>query len=97
MYFHSDRGSEYVAFKYRNWLKAKGVVQSLNRKGRMTDNASMESFYSSFKAERIHRNEFVTEKELRATIIEYVKFYNEKRIHSSINYMTPVEYEAMMS
>ena len=93
LYFHSDRGAEYVAFKYRNWLKDNGVIQSMNRKGVMNDNAEMESFFHSFKVERIHKNDFVTEKELRATIIEYVGFYNQKRIHSSLNYMTPNDYE----
>ena len=97
LYFHSDRGSEYVATKYRDWLKDNGVVQSMNRKGVMNDNAEMESFFRQFKAERIHRNEFVTEKELRAVIIEYVGFYNRKRIHSSLNYMAPDEYEVSMA
>lgn len=96
LYFHSDRGAEYVATKYRNWLKSNGVIQSMNRKGVMNDNAEMESFFHQFKAERIHRNEYVTEKELRAVIIEYVGFYNQKRIHSSLDYMTPNEYEVRM-
>jgi len=51
------------------------------------------SFIHSFKVERIHKNEFVTEKELRATIIESVGFYNQKRVHASLNYMSPNEYE----
>ena len=96
LYFHSDRGSEYVAYKYRDWLKKNGVVQSLNRKGVMNDNAEMESFFHQFKGERIHKNEYTTEKELRAVIIEYVGFYNEKRIHSSLDYLTPNEYEVTM-
>ena len=51
LYFHSDRGSEYVATKYQKWLKKNGVVQSMNRKGVMNDNAEMESFFHHFKAE----------------------------------------------
>lgn len=86
-----------AAKKYQNWLKDNGVTQSMNRKGIMNDNAEMESFFHSFKAERIHKNEFITEKELRAVIIEYVGFYNQKRIHSSLEYMTPNEYEARMA
>jgi putative transposase len=93
LYFHSDRGQEYLATKYRDWLKENGVIQSANRKGVMNDNAEMESFFRQFKTERIHRNEFITEKELRGVITEYVHFYNQKRIHSSLNYMTPVQYE----
>lgn len=86
-----------MATRYRNWLKENGVIQSMNRKGVMNDNAEMESFFHHFKAERIHRNEYVTEKELRAVIIEYVGFYNQKRIHSSLDYMTPNEYEVRMA
>ncbi len=96
LYFHSDRGAEYVATKYRNWLKDSGVIQSMNRKGMMNDNAEMESFFHQFKAERIHRNEYVTEKELRAVVIEYVGFYNKRRLHSSLGYMTPDEYEVRL-
>lgn len=94
LYFHSDRGAEYVATKYRNWLEKQGVIQSVNRKGVMNDNAEMESLFRQFKAERIHRNEFMTEKELRSVIIEYVGFYNQRRLHSSLDYMTPAAYEA---
>ena len=96
LYFHSDRGSEYVAHKYQTWLKKNGVIQSMNRQGVMNDNAEMESFFHQFKAERLHGNEYTTEKELRAVIIEYVGFYNQKRIHSSLEYSTPNDYEVMM-
>lgn len=96
LYFHSDRGQEYLADKYRTWMKDKGIIQSVNRKGTMNDNAAMESFFRQFKTERIHRNEFITEKELRSVIVEYVRFYNQKRIHSSLNYMTPDQYEVSM-
>ena len=96
LYFHSDRGSEYVAHKYRDWLKKQGVIQSLNRKGKMNDNAEMESFFHQFKGERLHRNEYTTEKELRAVVIEYVRFYNSRRIHSSLGYLTPDNFEVIM-
>lgn len=93
LYFHSDRGAEYVATRYQQWLEAQGVVQSMNRKGKMTDNATMESFFHNFKAEWIHRQVFMTEKELRAAVMSYVSFYNERRLHSSLGYRTPVAYE----
>ena len=93
LYFHSDRGAEYIANKYQDWLKEHGVIQSMNRKGRMNDNATMESFFHNFKAERIHRNVFMTEKELRSTVSSYVSFYNERRIHSSLGYVSPITYE----
>jgi transposase InsO family protein len=93
LYFHSDRGAEYIATKYQDWLKDKGVIQSMNRKGKMNDNATMESFFHNFKAERVHRNEFTTEKELRGTVSSYVSFYNERRLHSSLGYVSPTLYE----
>ena len=96
LYFHSDRGSEYVATKYQNWLRDNGIIQSMNRKWKMNDNAEMESFFHQFKAERIHQNEFVTEKELRAVVMEYVGFYNQRRIHSSLGYQTPNAYEVSL-
>ena len=97
LYFHSDRGSEYVATKYRNWLKDSGIIHSMNRKWKMNDNAEMESFFHQFKAERIHRKEYVTEKELRSVVMEYVGFYNRRRIHSSLGYQTPEAYEVSLS
>ena len=93
LYFHSDRGAEYVATRYQDWLASRGVVQSMNRKGTMTDNATMESFFHNLKAEWIHRRVFMTEKELRAAIMSYVSFYNGRRLHSSLGYRTPVAYE----
>ncbi len=97
LYFHSDRGAEYVATKYQRWLQDHGVRQSMDRKGVMNDNAEMESIFHNFNAERIHGNEFITQKQLRAVIIEYVGFYNRKRIHSSLGYQTPTEYEVRMA
>lgn len=97
LYFHSDRGSEYVAQKYRQWLADRGVIQSMNRKGVMNDNAEMESFFHHFKAERLHGNEYRTEKELRAIITEYVGFYNQRRIHASLNYRTPNQFEVSLA
>ena len=93
LYFHSDRGAEYIATKYQDWLKDQGVIQSMNRKGKMNDNATMESFFHNFKAERVHRYDFVTEKELRATVSSYVSFYNQRRLHSSLGYVSPMTYE----
>ncbi len=65
----------------------------MNRKKVMNDNAEMESFFHQFKAERFHKSEYATEKELRAMIVEYIGFYNQKRIHSSLGYLSPNEYE----
>jgi len=83
--------------RYQKWLKANGIIQSMNRKTAMNDNAETESFFHQFKAERIHRNEYATEKELRAVVMEYVGFYNQRRIHSSLDYLTPNAYEVRFS
>jgi putative transposase len=63
----------------------------------MNDNAEMESFFHQFKAERYHKNQYFTEKKLRAVVIEHVGFYNKRRLHSSLNYMTPDQYEVSFS
>lgn len=97
MYFHSDKGSEYLATRYRNWLEDHGIEQSVNRKGTMNDNANMESFFQHLKAERLHKEEFYSDRELRSVITEYVAFYNQRRPHQSLNYDTPVEFEARMA
>ncbi len=92
--FHTDRGIEYRAFHFAERLAKRGIIQSMNRPRRMNDNAHMESFFANFKAERIHgREEFRTKDELWAVMSEYVNFYNRRRIHSSLGYITPEEYE----
>ena len=94
--FIQIEGQNMWLINIKEWLKKNGVMQSMNRKGVMNDNAEMESFFHLFKAERLHKNEYTTEKELRAVIIEYVGFYNQKRIHSSLGYLTPNDYEVIM-
>lgn len=91
--FHSDRGSEYGALIFRKRLKELGIVQSMNRPRRMTDNACMESFFHSLKSDVYHRNHFSTQEELTQTIRSYLPFYNQERLHSSIGFRSPVQYE----
>jgi len=91
--FHSDRGAEYAAFTYQEKLVKYGVIQSMNRPGKMNDNAVMESFFHSLKAERIHDQVFRSDSDLRGAISGYVHFYNQSRLHSSLGYMSPVEFE----
>ncbi len=59
LYFYPDRGSEYVAKKYQNWLKDQDVIRSMNRNHRMNDNAEMESFFHQYKAGRYHKSEIL--------------------------------------
>lgn len=91
--FHSDRGIEYRADAYTKRLAKRGVTQSMNRPASMNDNAHMESFFHNFKAERYHGRKFGREDTLRGMITQYIGFYNKIRIHSSVGYLSPEEYE----
>ena len=95
--FHSDRGTEYASEAYRQHLVKLGMIQSMNRPGKMTDNIFMESFYHSMKSDVIHGVEFRTDEELRAVIRGYMQFYNQSRIHTSLEGYSPVQYELQCS
>ena len=91
--FHSDRGIEYAAFKYRNQLARLGIIQSMNRPGKMNDNAHMESFFHSMKAEDLHGRRFDNDQQLRQALRSYIAFYNQQRLHSALRYLPPVAFE----
>lgn len=94
--FHSDRGVEYAAGKYRQVLADYHIVPSMNRPGHCTDNAHMESFFHSLKGEWIRVKDYATVNEMKQTIRDYiVKFYNRTRLHSSLNYYSPNQFERM--
>jgi transposase InsO family protein len=92
--FHSDRGIEYAAFELGRALSRLGFLQSMNRPRQMNDNAHMESFFHSLKTEWLFGMTFPTENDLRAALSEYVRFYNQKRLHSSLGYLPPAVFEA---
>ena len=92
--FHSDRGSEYAAQAFRDRLRALGVRQSATRVGTPGDNAHMESFFHSLKAELIHGTRFLTERQLRLALQRYVRYYNHQRRHSALRYRAPAVYES---
>jgi putative transposase len=81
--FHSDRGIEYAAFEYRDQLARLGMVQSMNRPGKMNDNAHMESFFHSMKAEELHGRRFDNDEQLRQALRSYIAFYNQQHLHSA--------------
>jgi transposase InsO family protein len=93
--FHSDRGIEYAAFEFRTRLAVLGIVQSMNRPGRPTDNAHMESCFHSLKSDVIHGRKFHYEEQLRQTIRRYVAYYNRIRAHSALDYRSPAAFERM--
>jgi putative transposase len=91
--FHSDRGSEYGGYVYRDRLALSGIVQSMNRPKTMTDNAHVESFFHSLKSEAIHGRRFESREELDRAVRRYIEHYNRTRIHSSLGYRSPIDYE----
>jgi transposase InsO family protein len=94
--FHSDRGIEYAAYGYQAYLRSRGIVPSMNRPRTCQDNAHMESFFHSLKAELVHRRQFSSDAQLNANLSSYIeRFYNLKRIHSSLGYHSPVEFERL--
>lgn len=92
--FHSDQGSQYASEAVRDILRDSQMVQSMSRKGNCYDNAVMESFFHTLKNELVSFETFTTREEAKMKIFDYIEiYYNRQRIHSSINYFTPVEYE----
>lgn len=93
--FHSDRGIEYGAYRYKAFLGEHGIRSSMNRPGHPGDNAHMESFFHSMKAEWIRGKTFNNFTELNTAVRNYIRFYNHHRLHSGIDYRTPAEYERL--
>jgi transposase InsO family protein len=91
---HSDRGSQYAADAYQRLLVAQRVQVSMSRTGDCYDNAPMESFFSSLKCEHVHFQNYHTRQEAITDIFSYiVGFYNRQRLHSSLGYLSPEEFE----
>jgi len=91
---HSDRGSQYASEHYQRLLARHGITCSMSRRADCWDNAPMESFFASLKKELIHGSDFATRAAARAAVVEYIEvFYNNQRLHSSLGYVSPAEYE----
>jgi transposase InsO family protein len=92
--FHSDRGSQYCSHGVRRWAARHGIRQSMSRKGDCWDNAPAESFFKTLKAELYGHQAFRTRQEARTAIFEYIEvFYNRIRLHSSLGYQSPADFE----
>lgn len=91
---HSDRGSQYASGDYQDALAEAGVVCSMSRKGNCWDNAVAESFFATLKTELVYLRRFATRAEAREAIFEFIEsFYNRERRHSTLGYLSPVEFE----
>jgi transposase InsO family protein len=91
--FHSDRGSEFLGTVFGRALANHGVRQSMTRGAAPDENAHMESFFHSLKSDLIHGETFDDIRELRRRLQRYVRYYNHRRLHSALNYQSPVDYE----
>jgi len=94
--FHSDRGVQYASDRFQKLLKKNGIMGSMSRKGNCWDNAVVESFFNSLKQEWLHHREFNSRVDARNSIFEYIEgFYNRHRLHSTLGFKSPEEYEML--
>lgn len=93
--FHSDQGIEYAAHEFRNTVLGAGMQPSMSRKGTPVDNALVESFFHSLKTEAVQKKIYVNSIETMAEVITYINYYNNERLHSSLDYQSPVNYEKL--
>jgi putative transposase len=95
---HSDRGAEFASRVYRQTLAHHGLIASMSRTGNCYDNAHIESFWSSLKHELIYRQRFGSRAAARSAIFDYIEsFYNRRRLHSSLGYQSPLDFEAQLN
>jgi transposase InsO family protein len=91
---HSDQGAQYASTDYRTKLNENNIESSMSKRGDCLDNAVVESFFSSLKREKLNRYAFTDRDTARQSVFEYIDlFYNRKRIHSTLDYMSPAQYE----
>lgn len=93
--FHSDRGIEFAAGAFKERLAKLGLVQSMNRPGEMNDNVYIETFFHSMKSDIVHGVRFDQDREMEYEVRNYVPFYNNTRLHSSLGYVPPAAYERL--
>lgn len=93
---HSDRGVQYAAKDFRDKLHEEDFIASMSRRGNCWDNAFAESFFRTLKVELVYLTKYLTRDEAAAEIFEYIEvFYNRERLHSSLGYITPIQFEQL--
>ncbi len=93
---HSDQGSQYVSLRFGERCREAGIHRSMGSKGDCFDNAVSESFFATLEKDLLRRRSFATRQEARTALFDYVEtFYNPIRLHSTLGYVSPVEYERM--
>lgn len=92
---HSDQGWQYQMKRYQKLLQARGIIQSMSRKGNCLDNAIIENFFGTIKAELFYLNKYLSIDQLKKDIIDYIHYYNHDRIKLNLNGKSPVQYRAL--
>ena len=95
--FHSDHGCQYTSGEYKRLCKLMGITQSMGTVGDSYDNAMAESFFASLKRELVDDAHYCTKQEARTAIFEWIMWYNRERLHSSLGFMPPEEFEELRS
>jgi putative transposase len=91
--FHTDRGSQYCSHEFQDALRHWGMRSSMGRTGNCWDNAPTESFWGRLKTARLHDEKFTTRREAMDAVMSWMAFYNHRRLHSSLGYLSPMQYE----
>ncbi len=92
--FHSGRGSQYCSHSFQAALTSYGMLSSMSRKGNCWDNAPTESLWGSLKVGRLYGRKFATQREAKDEVIDWLTFYNHRRLHSTLGYVSPMRFEA---
>ena len=91
--FHSDRGSQYASYEFNSVLKECGITPSMSGKGNCWDNACSETLFGSLKVERLHGEHFETLRQAKDETLDWLLWYNQTRLHSTLNYVSPTQFE----
>jgi putative transposase len=91
--FHSDRGSQYCSHSFQQTLKEYGMPSSMSRKGNCWDNAPTESLWGSLKVGRLYGMRFATRRQAMDEVIDWLTFYNHRRLYSTLGYISPMQFE----